>query len=187
MDFSAFSHGQIHSKLWLCETLEPYIDEPVNVIIVGSWYNVLGLLMMVRNRHLYKKIEGVDINSDHINTSNKICDAFVIIDNIVLNNHCSVDDVDFSAYDIVISTSTEDIQSSDWYEKIPDNKIVCLQSVNLDPGIAKKYNNWEIVNPNISMETFLKKFPMNQILFQGSKEFDYGDLKYDRYMIIGKK
>jgi len=187
MDFSAFSHGQIQSKLWLCETLEPYINKPVNVIILGSWYNILGFLMMVRNRHLYKKIEGADINSDSIQISNKICDAFVIIDSVIINNNCSVDEVDFSAYDIIISTSTEDIQTNDWYDKIPDNKIICLQSVNLDSTITNKYNNWEIVNPNINIETFRKKFPMNQILFQGSKEFDYGELKYTRYMIIGRK
>jgi len=187
MDFSAFSHGQIQSKLWLCETLEPFITYTNKVIILGSWYNLLGFLLLVRNNDFYDKIVGVDIDQQSVDIANKICDAFIIQNHKIANQKCSAYDVDFDEFDTVICCSTEDIENNSWYNKVPSNKLVCLQTLNIDQEIASRYDNWNILNPNYDLQTFKNKYPMNEILFQGEKEFDYGDLKYSRYMIIGKK
>jgi hypothetical protein len=188
MDFSAFSHGQIHSKLWLCEEIEKFITKPVNVAILGCWYNILGFMMVTRNKNLYSYIHGVDFNQDAISVANKICDAWMINDDQKIKNQCyHVSNIEFYNYDIIINTSVEDIISMQWYENIWSNKIVCLQSNNLTPDKVSKYSGWNIVNPNPDIETFKNKYPMSEILFEGEKEFDYGDLKYSRYMIIGKK
>ena len=48
-----------------------------------------------------------------------------------------------------------------------------------DPG-------WDITNPNPTMDDFKKKYPLSQILFEGEKVFDYGHLRYSRYMLIGR-
>jgi hypothetical protein len=187
MDYSAFSHGQIQSKLWLCENLEKIIPANSNIVILGSWYNILSFLLLVRKPNFYHKITGIEINKNNIEISNKICDAFIINKKVVFNIEADVNNIDLNQFDVIICTSTEDIQDDIWFQKIPKNKIVCLQTLNVDPNTAKKYEFWNIVNPNYNMEDFIKKYPMNEIQFQGEKEFDYGDLKYNRYMIIGKK
>lgn len=188
MDFSAFSHGQIHSKLWLCNELERFIQIPVNTVIVGCWYNVLGFLMVSRKQHLYSSITGVDCNSDAITIANKICDFQMINENQKIKNIVDdVDNIDFTNYDLVICTSVEDIASTTWYDKIPENKLVCVQSINLSPESVEKYPNWHILNPNKNFLEFTNKYPVTQTLFNGIKEFDYGDLKYNRYMVIGYK
>jgi len=188
MDYSAFSHGQIHSKLWLCENLEPKILRKSNVAIVGSWYNILGFLMVVRKPELYNNITGIEISQSSIDISNKICDAWMINDDQKITNKCiSASNVNYYNYDIVVNTSVEDIDDNTWYNRIPNNKLVCLQSNNLTQEKVSRYPGWNILNPNPDMETFKNKYPMSEILFEGEKEFDYGDLKYSRYMLIGKK
>ncbi len=188
MDFSAFSHGQIHSKLWLCEEIEKHITKPCNVAILGCWYNILGFMMVTRNKDLYNYIDGIDLNQDAITIANKICDAWMINDDQKIKNQCyHVSNIEFYNYDFIINTSCEDMTSNKWYENIWDNKIVCLQTNNLTQEQVSKYQGWNIVNPNPTIEVFKNKYPMKEILFEGKKDFDYGDLKYSRYMLIGKK
>lgn len=188
MDFSAFSHGQIHSKLWLCEEIEKLITKPCNVAILGCWYNVLGFMLLSRNQKLYQHIHGIELNNESFSTANKICDAWMINDDQKIKNfNMNVNEFNYSNYDIIINTSVEDITLNVWFDRIPNNKLVCLQTNNLTPLQVSKYKNWEILNPNHDMETFKKKYHLNEILFEGVQEFDYGDLKYNRYMIIGKK
>jgi len=186
MDFSAFSHGQIHSKLWLCEQLEPYLPKKANLLILASWYNILGMILLIRNPQY--TITSIEQNIKSINIANKICDAWMINnDQSISNKKGDIHDIDIWDYDCIINTSVEDIRSSQWYEKIPEGKLVVLQSTNLIQDDVNRYKNWNILNPNPDMETFKEKYQMNDIIFEGSKEFDYGDLKYSRYMLIGKK
>lgn len=188
MDYSSFSHGQIHSKLWLCQELEKHIDKPLNVVIIGCWYNVLGFMMLTRNSSLYNFIEGIDLDQDSIDISNRICDAWMINKDQKIKNSCyNVSSVDFTNYDLVICTSMEDIEFGGWFDRIPKNKLVAIQTNNLTQDMVNNYPNWIIKNPNPNMETFKKKYSISDILFEGCKEFDYGDLKYSRYMLIGKK
>lgn len=188
MDFSAFSHGQIQSKLWLCQELEQLITHPVNVAILGSWCNILGFMLLVRNQNLYNQVHGIDSSIDSVNLANKICDAWMINNDQKVKNFCrDVNNLNFDDYDVIICTSIEDIQNSGWYDRIPNNKLVCIQTLDLTQQQVDKYKNWKIVNPNPSIEIFKKKYPISNILYEGSKFFDYIDLKYNRFMLIGYK
>lgn len=184
MDFSAFSHGQIQSKLWLCETLEPYLPEQSKVVILGSWYNILGFMMLTRNRAKYNLLMGIDQNKECVQVANNVINGWTIGDDYAARNQCSdVNKFNTNSFDVVINTSVEHMENTKWFENIKWNTTVCLQTSNMvtdDPG-------WNIVNPNPTMEAFQLKYPMSQILFAGEKVFDYGHLKYSRYMIIGKK
>lgn len=186
MDFTAFSHGQIQSKIWLCENLEKHIHQKSNVAILGCWYNVLGFLLLSRNQNLYSSIVGYDIDPYALEIANKINDGFIIETNIVKHICRSVSDIDFYNVDIIINTSVEDI-GIDWYHNIPNGKLVCLQTLNLKQNDVANYSDWNIKNETENLDEFLKKYPMNKIHFQDTKKFNYGDLKYNRYMIIGKK
>jgi len=191
MDFSAFSHGQIHSKLWLCENLEPHLPKSSNIIILASWYNVLGMMLAMRKPTHYKKIIGIEQNETSIATANKICDAWMINnDQLIKHDKGSIQDLtywDFDQYDAIINTSVEDISSNRWYHQVPRGKLLALQSNNLTLEKVSKYKDWIILDPNPDMETFKEKYHMDEIIFEGELEFDYGDLKYSRYMLIGRK
>ena len=76
MDFDSFSHGQIVSKLWLCEQLEQYIDKNRDITILGSWHNVLGFMLSVRKPGYYKNILGVDSDINVIEIADKITNAW---------------------------------------------------------------------------------------------------------------
>lgn len=188
LNLTAFSHGQIQSKLWLCEEIEKYITTSCNVAILGCWYNVLGFMMVTRNKNLYNYIHGIDINPEAVLTANKICDAWMVNDDQKIKNKCyNVNDIKLNNYDLIINTSCEDISSNLWYQNIEENKVVCLQTNNLTAQQVTNYSDWNILNPNPTMEVFINKYPMKKILFQGRKNFYYGTLNYSRYMLIGIK
>ena len=79
--------------------------------------------------------------------------------------------------DTIINTSCEHIENfADWYAKIPNGKLVVLQS-----------NNYadveEHVNIHTSLESFVLQTPMKTELFSGELKLP----KYTRYMRIGYK
>src|SRR5579859_6531762 len=51
VDPTAFSHGQIVSKLWLCDELNElwWPDRPLIIWVYGGWYCVTNLLLRTRN------------------------------------------------------------------------------------------------------------------------------------------
>jgi len=192
MDFSAFSHGQIHSKIWLCEKIEnfvtkPEVPVPLKVAILGSWYNILGFLLLVRNQELYRQIIGIEIDKECIEIANKIGDAFYVNNGQLENWYISANDVPYEEFDLIINTSIENIKDDYWFHQIPEGKYVCFQACDLIPKEVENYENWFISNPIKSLDDLKNKFPLSMIYYKGSKSFDYGELKYNRYMIIGKK
>jgi hypothetical protein len=187
MDFSAFSHGQIHSKLWLCEELEKHIKKPISAVILGCWYNVLGFLMLARHQELYTSITGIDCVDGHIQYANKINDAWIINSDKLKTFCADINLVTFEDVDCIICTSTEDVLKTDWFNNIPKNTLVCLQSTNLTAEDVAEYRNWDILNANRTLKEFKNKFPLSKVLFEGTKTFDYPTLKYKRFMLIGKK
>jgi hypothetical protein len=79
--------------------------------------------------------------------------------------------------DTIINTSCEHIANfEEWYAKIPNGKLVVLQSNNY-------YEIEEHVNCVGSIEEFAVKAPMNNILYSGELELT----KYKRFMSIGFK
>ena len=78
IDFNAFSHGQIQSKLWLCETLEPLLPERPHVLVLGTWYSALSFMMLTRNQERYKMITGVDKDPESIEVSNKLLNSWML-------------------------------------------------------------------------------------------------------------
>lgn len=184
MDFTAFSHGQVHSKIWLCEQIEPYIPYQSNIAVLGSWYNLISLILLIRDDNKYQSFTGFDIDPDVITISNKLCDAYMIGDDIKITNKvCDVDHVNLNGYDVIINCSIEHMTTTKWFDNIKNGTVVCLQTSNvlIDDDI------WKIKNPTKSLAEFKNKFPLSEIYFSGEKQFNYGSWGYDRYMLIGKK
>lgn len=184
MDFTSFSHGQIKSKLWLCDKIEQFLPENSDITILGSWYNILGCMLFMRNEDKVHHVTGVDINNDAISIAEKIANYWYIegkLQNVCMNaNSYSIPSTKNA---VVINCSPEHFTSSEWFSNIPDGVLTCVQSSNVtDPN-----DPWFITNPTPTYEVFMEKYPLSNVLFSGTLKIEYSHFSYERYMIIGNK
>jgi hypothetical protein len=183
INFDAFSHGQIASKLWLLEHLERYLAKDSMIAIVGSWYNLLAFMMLTRKPAHYQHILGVDIDSEATKVADKLCNYWNFDDTSKVTNLTrDAGDEDYSGYDCVINCSVEHMPN-DWFNRVSTGTLVCIQSSDvLDPAYP-----WLISNPNPDMETLIKKYPLSQYHFVDTQVIKYDNWGYKRFMIIGVK
>ena len=180
IDLSAFSHGQLLSKIWLCEHLEPHLPEQANVFILGSWYNLLGSLMLSRNRKLYDNIVGIDIDPDAVNMADKICEPWIIekkLSNIVGD----VSNYDLQGPQVIINCSLEHMDSTNWFNNINKGTLVCLQT----SDVVDASDPWFIKQPSPNIGSFLNRYQLTKNLYIGTKKFEYPSITYNRFMLIG--
>ena len=183
MNFDSFSHGQIISKLWLCEHLEPYLPEKATVFILGSWYNLLGLMMLIRNHNQYQSILGIDIDTEAVSVADKLCETW-IIEKKLCNKVGDANTYMLSGHDVVINCSPEHMDSIDWLKNIVKGTLVCIQSSDME----NDGDVWDIKQHTPSMESFVEKYQLDNVLFCGTLPIHYENGKgYNRFMLIGKK
>jgi len=183
MDLLSFSHGQTQSKLWLCETIEQYLPKDAVVAIPGCWYNLLGFMLLTRNKGMYQHILGIDIDSEAIRGANTLCQGFMLgIDSQIKNECVNADTANLQGHNVVINCSVEHM-SDDWYANVDPNALVCIQS----SDVSDKNEPWLITNSCTSIESLKERFPMTELLYSKTKYFDYGSSSYNRFMIIGLK
>lgn len=184
MDFTAFSHGQLQSKIWLCESLEPYIAPDSRIAILGSWYNVLGLLMLARKSLYYNFITGIDKDNSVIEVANKLCEGWMIQPNVKIKNVCmDANNFDYQGYHVVINCSVEHMDNNSWFDKLTVGTVVCIQSSNVIDSNEK----FDIKNPIPNIETLYNQFPLRKVYHKKTKNFQYNEWGYSRYMLIGLK
>lgn len=180
-DKDAFSNGQIDSKLWLCTELEQLFESIDTIWIYGGWYGITALLLRSRDRIKIKKICSFDIDP----AVEKIADT--------INENWVFKDWQFKAFtddcnslkpteqtpDLIINTSTEHFESMEWWDNIPKGKIVALQGNNM------KHDDHVIHFSNLT--SFVNRFPVTSILYQGQLDFAYPTWKFTRFMLIAVK
>jgi len=184
------SSGQIDSKIWLIEELEKIDLDLGKIFLLAGWYGTLARFMF--NSDLkFEFIRSFDIDD----SCHEIAET--------LNRPIVTDGWKFKAttYDImninyplsyetlrrngtqcileetpntIINTSCEHMDYS-WYNNIPENTLVILQSNNFK--IPEHINYIKDINQMYEM------YPMKLLLFSGEKELQ----KYNRYMLIGYK
>ena len=184
MNYDSFSHGQIKSKLWLCEELERHIQDNAIVAILGGWYNVLGFLLLARNQNKIRSILNIDIDSSAVDIADKITEGWAFGPDAKVNNivadACTYN---YEGFGVIINCSPEHMVNDDWFHRINSGTLICIQSSDIDLND----DVWKVVNPNKSIEDFANKYPLSQTLYKDSIEFVYGDWGYKRFMIIGIK
>jgi len=170
----AFWSGQIKSKEWLIENLEPFVTKPSCIEIHGGWMGVLAS-MIFQSKIPIRYISSVDIDP----TCESIATMMNKIEEIdgrfkaITHDMCSVP----ISGDIFINTSCEHItqeQYDDWLERLPDKSIIVVQSN--DYAIA------EHVRISRTLEDFKNKSKLTE-LWSGSLKTQL----YTRWMIIGRK
>lgn len=180
----SFSHGQTLSKIWLCETIESHIPLQAKIAVLGAWYNLVSFMILTRGNAKCQSILGIDIDPNVKEIANKINNAWTMGNQpLVKNITCDANSYDLSEFDVVINCSPEHMHSNDWFKNIKKSTLVCIQS----SDVVLTDDVWKCVNPNRTIDILKTKYPLTEILFEGTKNFSYGDWGYNRFMIIGFK
>jgi len=181
IDKDSFSSGQIGSKLWLCEELEKIFDLIDEIWIYGGWYGLTAFLLRSRNNIQINTIRSLDKDprcepiADMINENWKWQNWQFK----ALTQDCNHNSVVPNQADLIINTSTEHFENLSWFQNIPKGKAVVLQGADMhhDDHVFR-FNNFE---------SFKSTFPLSEILFEGTKNFQYPEWQFNRFMLIGVK
>ena len=170
----AFWRGQVSSKEWLIENLEPFVTEPVRIDIHGGWVGVLAS-MIFQSSIPVRYICSVDLDPS--------CEPIATMMNkieeqdgkfrAITADMCSVP----VSGNVVINTSCEHITQEQyelWLSRLPNNCIVVLQS--------NDYAIPEHVRISKTLEQFKEQSHLNEV-WSGSLKTQM----YTRWMIIGNK
>jgi hypothetical protein len=187
--YESFYHGLVKSKLWLCKEIETVIVREClnesNLHILGCWDNLLAFMLLTRKPELYSTVYGYDIDPKAIDNANKVCDMWKYESPKVYNYVQDVNDYDYSTHtnSIFINCSIDQMNNNKWYETVPYNSIVCIQTTNMtDPEFP-----WYIKQSTNSLDELIDKFNLSKLLYSGEKHMPYKESKFNRYMIIGCK
>ena len=177
----AFSSGQIGSKIWLCEELEKLFESADNIWIYGGWYGVTAFLLNSRGNMRIGKIRSYDIDPACEAVADMINENWVINDwkFKAITQDCNVLDLAQNGPDLVINTSTEHFESTDWWNNIPKGTVVALQGNNM---IHEDHHTH-----STCLKEFTAQFTVTETLYTGEKRFVYPTWEFTRYMLIGIK
>ena len=182
----SFTHGQITSKIWLCEELENLQWSSDTTHIYGGWYAMTAFLLFSRGNFKVNYIASFDIDPECESVARMINDNWVI--QRKFNAHTSdCSNIVEGNCDLIINTSTEHFSSTDWFHNIPAGTRMILQGNNM-------LHDDHFVHSG-SLSSFIKTYPLSKIDYLGSRKFDYAvpenddyvDWDFTRYMIIGTK
>ena len=185
----SFYHGLIKSKLWLCDELETTINTSClsksTLHILGCWDNLLAFMLLTRKPELYNVVYGYDINPEAIDNANKVCDMWKYESPKVYNYVQDVNDYDYRTHtnSIFINCSIDQMDSNKWYDTVPNNSLVCIQTTDItDPEFP-----WYIKQTTNSLDELIDRFKLSKLLYFGEKRMPYKESGFNRYMIIGCK
>jgi hypothetical protein len=188
------SQGQIQSKTWLVETLKTLDVDLGIVFLCAGWYATLATMIFESDIQV-NKIRSFDIDDSCRLIAETFNKPWVLQDWKFKTATYNILDIDYSGFtynvfrsdgtacelhdapDTVINTSCEHIENFDeWYNKIPNGKLVILQS-----------NNYFEIEDHVNCVRgplqFAEQAPMSECLYQGAIELP----KYTRFMRIGYK
>ena len=173
----SFTRDLTTSKVWLLDELAKIKPSITTVYILGSWYGNLALYMHLTDIVNVKKIINVETDQSMLDQSERM------LDRVGANNveYMSKDanDLDYRQLGIdgaVINCSLTDMDGENWFKHIPDGTLVVMQARDHDPGYQFH-----------SANDILKKFPLDQVLYQGSLRLQDPETHYHRFMVIGRK
>lgn len=194
-DSDCFSRGQLESKLWMLRTLRQLdITDLGTVFLCAGWYATLAT-MLFESKIKVDKIRSFDIDPTCANIAEvfnkpwvkeewqfKACTQDIM--EIQWDGHsypvtrsdgsvCML----YDTPDTIINTSCEHIENfAEWYQNIPQGKLVVLQSNNY-------FEIKEHVNCVNDIYEFKQMAPMSELCYMGMRELP----KYTRFMLIGFK
>lgn len=181
-DPTAFMSGQIISKLWLCEELEPILrdrfDRDVDAWLLGGWYGMTSFLLQSRAAPV-GHVTSFDIDGAATIGAMIYNEAFVHLRTFDAITQ-DVLTLDYSSSpDLIINTSTEHMADRSWFDLIPAGKMVVIQTNDMPHD--------DHVFAHESVEQLVEEFPLTTNIFTGDLPFHYDDWSFKRFMLIGIK
>ena len=196
IDNDCFSRGQLKSKLWLVHELKKCNVDLGTVFLCAGWYATLATMIFESDIKV-DKIRSFDIDETTVDIAETFNKSWfenqwqfkALVEDIQdinynehtwqywsnANNRMSYPITD--SPNTIINTSCEHIENfANWYAKIPQGKLVILQSNNY-------YEVEEHVNCSKDAEEFSLSTPMSNCLYLGELQLE----KYSRFMKIGYK
>tara|TARA_R110002124_G_scaffold286905_1_gene469113 strand:+ start:1469 stop:2230 length:762 start_codon:yes stop_codon:yes gene_type:complete len=189
-----FSRGQLESKLWLIKELTKCNIPLGTVFICAGWYATIAVMLFESDIDV-DKIRSFDIDSTCVDIAKVFNKPWVMDDWKFQASTKDIMDIyyDYDSYEVsradgttcilsdypdtIINTSCEHIENfKRWYARIPDGKLVILQSNNF-------YEIDDHVNCVADIDEFIDTAPMSTVLYSGELELS----KYTRFMVIGIK
>jgi len=199
-----FSRGQLESKLWLVKELEDCKINLGTVFLCAGWYATLATMLFESDIKV-DKVRSFDIDPSCASIAETFNKKWFVNDWQFKASTVDIMDFEWSLKpapsdgsvgnfyystnansksvqmkdnpDTFINTSCEHMENfSEWYNNIPDGKLVVLQS-----------NNYYEVEEHVNCVKDIKEFgnmaPMTGPLYAGELELP----KYKRFMLIGYK
>jgi hypothetical protein len=170
----AFWGGQVKSKEWLIENLEPFVTKTSRIEIHGGWVGVLAS-MIFQSKIPVRYISSVDLDPT--------CESIATMMNkieeqdgrfkAITSDMCTVP----VSGDVFINTSCEHITQMQYetgLERLPNKSLIVLQSNN--------YNIPEHVRTAQTLDVFKDQCRID-VAWAGELKLPM----YTRFMIIGKK
>jgi len=185
INMDAFSDGQMASKLWLCEQLEKSLGPEkriANTWIYGSWYGLLPFLLLSRGHISFEKIHLFDIDLKALEISKKILNHWQFGSSTQIEYHnqdCTVPNPLLPLPDLIINTSAEHFQNYDWWKNIQKPVTFIVQSTDMEHA--------EHISKVSSLSELKNNLGIFSTLFEGTKEFNYPNFQFKRFMVIGSK
>jgi len=195
----ALSQGQIKSKQWLLSKIKG-IDLGM-VFICAGWYGTLATMMFEDENVYVDKIRSFDIDDSCWKIAEDLNELWKAdnwlfkastLDIVGLFNYWYGEDGLYHYFttnikgkrvhvkempNTIINTSCEHIENfTKWFNAIPTDKLVALQSNNY-------FELPEHVNCVKDINEFKQQAPLSNIIYEGELELE----KYTRFMLIGYK
>ena len=151
--------------------------------VLGGWYSLLHFILSVRKNIDIEYCRSIDLDPIVSYNANKI------------NNAWEIEDWKFRAYpfdankleytydtdkiNCAINTSTEHFKSKFWFNLIPKGTLILLQGNDLQIE--------DHVSRPESLKHFISTYPVTNLKFSGTMNFQFKNMSYNRHMIIGIK
>jgi hypothetical protein len=165
----------LKSKIWLCNSLKELGKTKFSTIyILGSWYGSMAVVLD-RCGIEFEKIINVDTNQDHIVKSHKVLSTLGINVQSMRKDANTLNYKQLDKNSLVINTSINDIKGTEWFDRLPNETLVAIQSRNNANGV---YDSLE----EIDQEFFLK-----DTLMLDELHLEDPETQYQRFMKIGIK
>ena len=177
----AFWDGQVHSKIWLSETLNKHHNSriPNNIYIFGGWLGVLANILFQNSKFYIDTIYNIDLDPWCKPNSEKLNESYYNMQRYQAET-ADMKDYEYNdTADIIINTSTEHVTQETydiWYDNIPKGSLVVLQGNDF-------FSCDEHVRCSKDLEEFMLMNRVTDPIFSGELETSV----YNRFMCIFKK
>ena len=147
------------------------IDHLNTIYVLGSWYSNISLYLL-KSGISFNKVINVDIDNTVLSIGELLINKIGASDKVEHMNK-DANTLDYSQLkppSLVINTSANDIESTEWLDNIPSGTLVAIQDRQQE-----------------SLSAFSERYPLDKTFFLSKLELDDPEEKYTRYMKIGVK